>query len=88
MTTPPFAAYPLRPGVTFTHYGVAVDDQMRVMKNDGIPMQNVFAAGMVMAANVLGDGYLAGLAFRCRPCSDGSPASRPRGRRTGTVTST
>ena len=24
-------------------------------------MRNVFAAGMVMAANVLGDGYLAGL---------------------------
>ena len=25
------------------------------------PMRNVFAAGMIMAANVLGDGYLAGL---------------------------
>ena len=58
---PPFAAYPLRPGITFTHYGVAVDDGMRVVKNDGTPMPNVFAAGMVMAANVLGDGYLAGL---------------------------
>ena len=61
LTMPPFAAYPLRPGVTFTHYGVAVDDHLRVMKSDGEPMQNVFAAGMVMAANVLGDGYLAGL---------------------------
>jgi tricarballylate dehydrogenase len=61
LTAPPFAAYPLRPGVTFTHYGVAVDDRLRVMKNDGKPISNVFAAGMVMAANVLGDGYLAGL---------------------------
>src|SRR6185437_563891 len=61
LATPPFAAYPLRPGVTFTHYGVAVDNHLRVMKNDGEPIQNVFAAGMVMAANVLGDGYLAGL---------------------------
>jgi len=61
LTTPPFAAYPLRPGLTFTHYGLAVDDHLRVMMNDGHPMQNVFAAGMVMAANVLGDGYLAGL---------------------------
>jgi tricarballylate dehydrogenase len=61
LTTPPFAAYPLRPGVTFTHYGVTVDDHLRVVKNDGKPIQNVFAAGMVMAANVLGDGYLAGL---------------------------
>jgi len=61
LAIPPFAAYPLRPGVTFTHYGVAVDNHLRVMKNDGEPIQNVFAAGMVMAANVLGDGYLAGL---------------------------
>jgi tricarballylate dehydrogenase len=61
LTTPPFAAYPLRPGITFTHFGVAVDDHMRVMKTDGRPVHNVFAAGMIMAANVLGDGYLAGL---------------------------
>jgi tricarballylate dehydrogenase len=61
LTAPPFAAYPLRPGVTFTHFGVVVDDHMRVVKNDGEPARNVFAAGMIMAANVLGDGYLAGL---------------------------
>lgn len=61
LTTPPFAAYPLRPGVTFTHFGVAVDDRLQVMRSDGSVAQNVFAAGMIMAANVLGDGYLAGL---------------------------
>jgi tricarballylate dehydrogenase len=61
LAVPPFAAYPLRPGVTFTHFGVAVDDHLRVVKNDGRPASNVFAAGMIMAANVLGDGYLAGL---------------------------
>jgi tricarballylate dehydrogenase len=61
LDVPPFAAYPLRPGVTFTHFGVAVDEHMRVLKNDGGPASNVFAAGMIMAANVLGDGYLAGL---------------------------
>lgn len=61
LAVPPFAAYPLRPGVTFTHFGVAVDDHMRVVKTDGTPASNVFAAGMIMAANVLGDGYLAGL---------------------------
>jgi tricarballylate dehydrogenase len=61
LTKPPFVAYPLRPGITFTHYGVAVDQQMRVLKTEGTPMSNVFAAGMIMAANVLGDGYLAGL---------------------------
>jgi tricarballylate dehydrogenase len=61
LTESPFAAYPLRPGVTFTHFGVAVDDHLRVVKNDGASARNVFAAGMIMAANVLGDGYLAGL---------------------------
>jgi tricarballylate dehydrogenase len=61
LVTPPFAAYPLRPGVTFTHFGVAVDDQLRIVKDDGTVVRNVFAAGMIMAANVLGDGYLAGL---------------------------
>jgi tricarballylate dehydrogenase len=61
LSVPPFMAYPLRPGITFTHFGVAVDDHMRVMRTDGQPARNVFAAGMIMAANVLGDGYLAGL---------------------------
>jgi tricarballylate dehydrogenase len=61
LNVPPFVAYPMRPGVTFTHFGVAIDDRLRVVKNDGRPVSNVFAAGMIMAANVLGDGYLAGL---------------------------
>jgi tricarballylate dehydrogenase len=61
LAVPPFAAYPLRPGVTFTHFGVAVDHHMRIVRKDARPASNVFAAGMIMAANVLGDGYLAGL---------------------------
>ncbi len=61
LTVPPFAAYPLRPGVTFTHFGVAVDEHLRPVRNDGTVASNVFAAGMIMAANVLGEGYLAGL---------------------------
>lgn len=61
IAAPPFAAYPMRPGVTFTHFGIAVDDHMRVIANDGRSLSNVFAAGMIMAANVLGEGYLAGL---------------------------
>jgi tricarballylate dehydrogenase len=61
LDVPPFSAYPMRPGVTFTHFGVTVDDHLRVVKDDGRPVSNVFAAGMIMAANVLGEGYLAGL---------------------------
>ena len=51
----------MRPGITFTHFGVAVDERMRVVANDGRAVDNLFAAGMIMAANVLGRGYLAGL---------------------------
>jgi tricarballylate dehydrogenase len=58
---PPFAAFPLRPGITFTHFGVAVDASLRVRRSEGAAFSNLFAAGMIMAANVLPRGYLAGL---------------------------
>ncbi len=57
---PPFWAYPLRPGITFTYLGVAVDERARVITGDGRPSPNIFAAGEVMAGNILGRGYLAG----------------------------
>ncbi len=58
--SPPFYAYPLRPGITFTYMGVQVDDCARVLRESGPPFDNVFAAGEVMAGNILGRGYLAG----------------------------
>jgi tricarballylate dehydrogenase len=58
--TPPFWAYPLRPGITFTYLGVTVDECARVIMNDDRPAANIFAAGEVMAGNILGRGYLAG----------------------------
>jgi tricarballylate dehydrogenase len=57
---PPFAAYALRPGITFTYLGVAVDERGRALTGAGDPSDNVFAAGEIMAGNVLGQGYLAG----------------------------
>ena len=59
LDTPPFHAYPLRPGITFTYLGVKVDEQARVHFS-GNPADNVFAAGEVMAGNILGQGYCAG----------------------------
>ena len=59
--TPPYYAYPLRPGITFTYLGVAVDDKARVICGDDKPSANMFAAGEIMAGNVLGKGYLAGI---------------------------
>jgi len=57
---PPFHAYPLRPGITFTYLGVAVDRGARVLRAGGAPFENLFAAGEVMAGNILRQGYLAG----------------------------
>lgn len=58
---PPFKAYSLRPGITFTYLGVGVDAQARMIMSDNKPSANVFAAGEIMAGNVLGQGYLAGI---------------------------
>jgi tricarballylate dehydrogenase len=60
ISSPPFFAYPLRPGITFTYLGLAVDAAGRVLKEDGSSFNNVFAAGEVMAGNILRKGYLAG----------------------------
>jgi tricarballylate dehydrogenase len=58
--TPPFLGYPLRPGITFTYLGLKVDETAAV-HFAGTPCDNLFAAGEVMAGNVLGKGYTAGV---------------------------
>jgi tricarballylate dehydrogenase len=59
--TAPFYAYPVRPGITFTYLGVRVDKDARMLMSDGGPTENMFAAGEIMAGNVLGRGYAAGI---------------------------
>lgn len=59
--TPPYYAYPVRPGITFTYLGTRVDEQARMVMADGTPAENMFAAGEIMAGNVLGQGYAAGI---------------------------
>ena len=56
---PPFYGYSLRPGVTFTYLGLKVDKDARVAGPDG-DMENLWAAGEIMAGSILGQGYLAG----------------------------
>jgi tricarballylate dehydrogenase len=58
--TPPFFGYPLRPGITFTYLGVKVNDRAAVAFEHGRYSPNLFAAGEIMAGNILGKGYLAG----------------------------
>jgi tricarballylate dehydrogenase len=57
---PPFYGYPLRAGITFTYLGVTVDEHAQVIMGDERPAKNIFAAGEMMAGNILGKGYLAG----------------------------
>jgi len=59
--TPPYLAYPVRPGITFTYLGTRVTREARMMMKDGKPSANMFAAGEIMAGNVLGKGYAAGI---------------------------
>src|ERR1700757_1737766 len=59
--TPPYYAYPVRPGITFTYLGTRVNREARMLMKDGKPSANMFAAGEIMAGNVLGKGYAAGI---------------------------
>jgi tricarballylate dehydrogenase len=57
---PPFYGYALRPGITFTYLGLKVNDRAQVHFG-GTPSANLFVAGEMMAGNVLGKGYTAGV---------------------------
>jgi tricarballylate dehydrogenase len=59
--TAPFYAYPVRAGITFTYLGTRVNKEARMLMSDGKPSANMFAAGEIMAGNVLGKGYAAGI---------------------------
>ena len=56
----PFYGYALKPGITFTYLGLKVDAQAAVHFG-GRPSPNLFVAGEMMAGNVLGKGYTAGV---------------------------
>jgi tricarballylate dehydrogenase len=58
--TAPFYAYALRPGITFTYLGLKVNEHSAVHFG-GKPSPNLFVAGEMMAGNVLGKGYTAGV---------------------------
>jgi len=60
LDTPPYYGYPLRPGITFTYLGVTVNQRAQVIMQDDVPATNIFAAGEIMAGNILGQGYMAG----------------------------
>ena len=58
--TAPFYGYALRPGITFTYFGLTTDDKASIFFN-GQASPNMYAAGEISAGNVLGKGYTAGV---------------------------
>ena len=58
--TAPFYGYALKPGITFTYLGLKTNENAQVHFN-GKPSANLFVAGEMMAGNVLGRGYTAGV---------------------------
>lgn len=58
--TPPYYGYALRPGITFTYLGLYVNEHAAV-HFAGKPSRSLFVAGEMMAGNVLGKGYTAGV---------------------------
>ena len=60
LNQPPYYAYALRPGITFTYLGLKVEDDAAV-RFENVASPNLFVAGEMMAGNVLGQGYTAGV---------------------------
>jgi tricarballylate dehydrogenase len=58
--TGPFYGYALRPGITFTYLGLKTNEEAAVHFG-GEASDNLFVAGEMMAGNVLGRGYTAGV---------------------------
>jgi tricarballylate dehydrogenase len=57
---PPFYAYAVKPGITFTYLGLKVNEAAAAHFK-GRPSKSIFVAGEMMAGNILGRGYTAGV---------------------------
>lgn len=53
----PYRGYRLAPAIDFTYYGLRTTAEARVIMQDGMVSDNLFAAGESMAGNLLGPGY-------------------------------
>jgi succinate dehydrogenase/fumarate reductase flavoprotein subunit len=60
LQTAPFYAVPVRPGITFTGGGIAVDRECRALDRDGLTLPGLYAAG-VDVGGISNEGYAGGL---------------------------
>jgi tricarballylate dehydrogenase len=75
---PPFTAFPITCGITFTFGGVRVDEDARVLDSGGRPLPGLFAAGELVG----------GLFFHNYPGGTGLTAGAVYGRRAGYAAAT
>ena len=59
LDTPPFRAYPVTGGITFTYGGLRVDDHGRVEREDGTAIEGLYACGELVGG-VFFEGYPGG----------------------------
>ncbi|WP_162606518.1 FAD-dependent tricarballylate dehydrogenase TcuA [Jiangella asiatica] len=59
LDSPPFVAYPVTAGITFTYGGLRVDPEARVLDNEGRPMPGLLATGEI-TGGFFYDNYPAG----------------------------
>ncbi len=76
--TPPYVAFPVTCGITFTFGGVRVDEDARVLDLSGRPIAGLFAAGELVG----------GLFFHNYPGGSGLTAGAVYGRRAGYAATT
>jgi tricarballylate dehydrogenase len=48
MDAPPFVAYQVTAGITYTYGGLKIDPQARVLNGDDVPIPGLFAAGEIV----------------------------------------
>ena len=73
LDSPPFVAFPVTCGITFTFGGLHVDDDARVLDLAGAPIPGLYAAGELVG----------GLFFHNYPGGSGLTAGTVYGRRAG-----
>ena len=81
LDSPPFVAFPVTCGITFTFGGLHVDSDARVLDLSGTPIPGLYAAGELVGGLFFhnypgGSGLTAGTVTDAVP---GGPPSAPRG---------
>ena len=57
---PPYYAWPLKPGITFTYLSVKINTKSQIFLKSGGLLENFYAAGELTSGNVYGRGYVGG----------------------------